>query len=77
MAVDGQRKAGCAGLRHELPTAYPAMRRWLDDFAYRIDLGAGVFIVAGALACAEALLTVSYQVFSSARLDPATTLRDE
>ena len=60
-----------------LPVAYVAMQRWLEDFAYRTDLGAGIFLLAGGLAFAVALLTVSYQALRAARLDPATTLRDE
>lgn len=59
------------------PVAYWAARRWLQDFAYRIDLGPWVFLGAGALACAVALLTVGTQALRAARLDPATTLRDE
>jgi putative ABC transport system permease protein len=60
-----------------LPVAYVAMQRWLQDFAYRTELGIGVFVGAGVLACAIALLTVSYQALRAARVDPATTLRDE
>ena len=60
-----------------LPVAYVAMQRWLEDFAYRTELSTGIFLSAGVLAFAIALLTVSYQAFRAARLDPATTLRDE
>jgi putative ABC transport system permease protein len=60
-----------------LPVAYLAMQRWLADFAYRIDLGAGVFLSAAAAAGLIAFLAVSTQALKAARLDPATTLRDE
>jgi putative ABC transport system permease protein len=53
------------------------MQRWLEDFAYRFDLGMGVFLLAGATTLAIALLTVGTQAFRAARLDPAHTLRDE
>jgi len=43
------------------PVAYFAMRRWLDNFAYRIELDFGAFILAAALALIIALLTVSTQ----------------
>jgi putative ABC transport system permease protein len=53
------------------------MTRWLDGFAYRIDLGAGVFIAAGALALAVALGTVGVQAWRAARLDPTRALQTE
>jgi putative ABC transport system permease protein len=59
------------------PLAYFAMQRWLDDFAYRTTLGVDLFLLAGGLAVGIAVLTVSTQAFRAARLDPATTLRDE
>ena len=59
------------------PLAYWGMQRWLQDFAYRVDLGVGLFVGAGVLALGIAFLTVSTQALRAARLDPATTLRDE
>ncbi len=60
-----------------VPMAYVAMNRWLESFAYRIDIGPGVFLLAGALALVIALLTVSYQAVKAARTDPVQTLRYE
>lgn len=59
------------------PLAYWAMHRWLSNFAYRIELGPTIFAVAGSLALGVALITVSYQALRAARLDPATTVREE
>ncbi|MGH7598686.1 MAG: ABC transporter permease [bacterium] len=59
------------------PLAYMAMRRWLDDFAYRIELGAGVFLLAGAVALLIAWLTVSYQSIKAALANPVKSLRYE
>jgi putative ABC transport system permease protein len=59
------------------PVAYVVMNRWLADFAYRIDLGVGLFALAGSLALGVALLTVSYHALQAARTDPATALRSE
>jgi putative ABC transport system permease protein len=59
------------------PVAYLSMSRWLDGFAYRIDLGVGVFLVAGALALIVALATVGSKAYRAARLDPTTALRSE
>jgi len=60
-----------------MPIAYVGLSHWLEDFAYRVELSPGVFLGAGAVAFGVAFLTVSYQAFRAARLDPTTTLRDE
>ena len=60
-----------------VPVAYAALNWWLNTFAYRIDLGAGVFLAAGGGVLLVALLAVSTQVLRIARVDPAATLRDE
>jgi putative ABC transport system permease protein len=59
------------------PVAYWLMDRWLQDFAYRINLGLGVFLGAGVLALLVAVVTVSTQTIRAARIDPARTLRSE
>ena len=59
------------------PIAYIALDGWLDTFAYRIDLGLGIFLGAGALALLVGLATVSFHAIRTARLDPADTLRSE
>jgi putative ABC transport system permease protein len=59
------------------PVAYFAMERWLQNFAYRIDLGVGVFLAAGVLVLAIAWLTVSYQSIRAARVNPVESLRYE
>jgi putative ABC transport system permease protein len=59
------------------PLAYLAVERWLETFAYRVDLGAGVFALAGALAAAIALLTVSLHTARAASADPVKALRYE
>lgn len=57
------------------PIAYLSMNRWLQDFAYRIDIGEGVFVLAGGLALGIALLTISYQTIKAAVADPVKALR--
>ncbi|MFB6271498.1 MAG: ABC transporter permease [Salinibacter sp.] len=59
------------------PVAYIGMQRWLQDFAYRIELGALPFLVTAGGAFVIAGLTVSVHALRAARTDPATTLRDE
>jgi putative ABC transport system permease protein len=59
------------------PIAYFSMQWWLDDFAYRIEIGPGIFALAGVLALLIALATVSYQAIKAALADPVKSLRYE
>ena len=59
------------------PLAWWMMYRWLQDFAYRIPLGPGIFILAGALAIAIALVTISFQSVRAAVSPPVKNLRTE
>jgi putative ABC transport system permease protein len=59
------------------PAAYLAMHKWLQGFAYRIDLGIGTFILSALLALVIALLTLSYQSIRAASSDPVKALRYE
>jgi putative ABC transport system permease protein len=59
------------------PIAYYAMNHWLQNYAYRIDIGLGTFILAGVLALVIALLTVGYQAIKAARANPVNSLRYE
>ncbi len=60
-----------------VPLAYYAAQRWLDSFAYRMELGAGIFLLAGGLILCIALFTVSYQAIRAALTDPVKSLRYE
>jgi putative ABC transport system permease protein len=60
-----------------MPLAYWGVQQWLQTFAYRIDLGIASFLGAAVLALGIALLAVITQTLRAARIDPATTLRDE
>ena len=59
------------------PVAYFGMQRWLEDFVYRIELSAQIFLVAGLLALLVAVLTVSYQAVKAALTNPMKSLRYE
>jgi putative ABC transport system permease protein len=59
------------------PMAYLAMHKWLQDFAYRIELSWWMFVFAGVLAFIIALLTVSFQVLRAARKNPVESLQYE
>lgn len=60
-----------------VPIAWFAMDGWLDSFAFKIDLGIGVFFIAGLLTLFIALLTVSYQAISAAVVNPVKSLKSE
>lgn len=60
-----------------VPAAYLVMSRWLDTFAYQIALGPSVFVAAGVLLFAVALMTVSYHAFRAASANPTEALRSE
>ncbi|MXX02295.1 MAG: FtsX-like permease family protein [Gemmatimonadetes bacterium] len=57
--------------------AYWAMSNWLQNFAYRVDIGPGWFLVAGLLALVIALVTVSVKAIATAMVNPVETLRSE
>jgi putative ABC transport system permease protein len=59
------------------PIAYYAMSKWLQGFAYRIDLDFWIFVLAALIAYAVAVATVSYQSIKAAVANPANSLRYE
>jgi hypothetical protein len=59
------------------PVAYYAMNRWLQGYAYRINIALWSFVLAAALALAIAIITVSYQAVRAATAHPADALRYE
>ena len=59
------------------PVAWYFMNDWLQNFAYRIDLSLQAFILAGLGSIILALITVSYQTFRAASVNPARSLRYE
>jgi putative ABC transport system permease protein len=59
------------------PLAYYFMHRWLQEFAYRIPIGLGIFIASGIIALIVALLTVSFLAVKAALANPIKSLRYE
>jgi putative ABC transport system permease protein len=60
-----------------LPVAWWFMHKWLEDFAFRINIGWWVFLAAPGLALLIALLTVSFQAIKAALANPVKSLRTE
>jgi putative ABC transport system permease protein len=59
------------------PLAWFIMNKWLQSFAYRTNIGAGIFILTIISAFTIAFLTVAWQSFKTARTNPIESLRYE
>ncbi|MCD6090923.1 MAG: ABC transporter permease, partial [Bacteroidales bacterium] len=60
-----------------VPIAWYVMDRWLQNFAYKIDISWWIFAFAGSMAFLIALITVSWQSYIAARKNPVDALRYE
>ncbi len=59
------------------PIAWWGMNKWLQNFAYRVDMGWWIFLIAALIAVAVTLITISYQAIKAAIANPVTSLRSE
>jgi len=59
------------------PVGWFAMNKWLQGFAYRVNISWWVFVFAGTLATVIALLTISFQAIKAAIASPVKSLRTE
>ncbi|MFC1725710.1 ABC transporter permease [candidate division KSB1 bacterium] len=59
------------------PIGYYITNRWLENFAYRINVGWKIFILSGLTAFMLAMLTVVFQTVRAAAANPVDSLRDE
>lgn len=59
------------------PITWYALTQWLENFSDRIDIGAGLFLLAGLSAILIALATVSWQSIRAAIANPVDCLRNE
>jgi len=53
------------------------MNQWLQDFAYKTNIGWTVFLIAGLVAIVIALFTISFQSIRAALANPTKSLRTE
>jgi predicted permease len=69
----------CVGFANLIawPIAYYALNRWLQNFAYRTNIGVEILFFSAALAVFIAFLTVSYQSIKAATANPVDSLRYE
>jgi len=66
-----------AGFIIAVPVTLYIMNQWLENFAYRVTVGAGVFVLSGITALFIALITVMGQTIKAALSDPARSLRND
>ena len=59
------------------PAAWWLMDRWLQEFAYKIEVTWWMFALAGVLSILVALCTISYQSVKAALMNPVESLRSE
>jgi putative ABC transport system permease protein len=59
------------------PLAWMAMNYWLRGYAYHINIGPGVFLISATIAISVTFISVSYQSFRSALMNPVKSLRTE
>ena len=60
-----------------LPISYYFMTKWLESFAYKIDLSIWIFLGAAIISLVIAWLTVSSQALRAASINPSKCLKDE
>ncbi|WP_276484432.1 ABC transporter permease [Paraflavitalea pollutisoli] len=65
------------GILIAVPIAWYTMNNWLQDFAYKNDIGWTVFLLAGTMAILIALITISFQSIKAALSNPVKTLRNQ
>ena len=60
-----------------VPIAWYFMNEWLRNYEYKINIGAGVFVMVIGLSILITLVTVSFQAIRAARANPTNSLRSE
>ncbi|MEQ9442513.1 MAG: FtsX-like permease family protein [Cyclobacteriaceae bacterium] len=59
------------------PAVFFGGRAWLDNYAYRVDVGADLFLIPGLVLLLISLLTVGYRTYASANANPVESLKTE
>ncbi|MEQ9049386.1 MAG: ABC transporter permease [Marinoscillum sp.] len=65
------------GVALSIPLTVWLMRQWLQDFAYRISIGADMFLLSSLIALVVALMVIGYQAWKAALVNPVKSLRTE
>ena len=59
------------------PIAWWVSSTWLDNYSYKVEIGIGLYLLAGTIALLIALLTVGYHSVKAAQANPVDSLRSE
>ena len=59
------------------PISYYFMQNWLQNYQYRAEMSWWIFVATGLLALLITLLTVSFQAFKDALVNPVKSLKTE
>jgi putative ABC transport system permease protein len=59
------------------PIAWLYMNHWLKDFAYKAKISPWIFILSGFIVMLISMITLSFQAQKAARINPATTIKQE
>ncbi|MFY0687852.1 MAG: ABC transporter permease [Cyclobacteriaceae bacterium] len=65
------------GIAFSVPFTVWLMRKWLDNFAFQVEIGVGVFVLAGFISIGLALLVISYHTWRASTRNPIKSLRTE
>lgn len=65
------------GIALSIPITYWLMSDWLNDFAYRIDIGIGMFVLGGAISLVIAFLAISFHTIKASMINPVESIRTE
>jgi putative ABC transport system permease protein len=60
-----------------IPISWKSLDNWLENFAFRVDLGPTIFIVSGGIVILLAAVSVAYLSLSAASMQPSEVLKDE
>jgi putative ABC transport system permease protein len=60
-----------------VPVAWIYLENWLENFAFRINLRADIFLLASLLALAVGFVSVIFQAWSAAVTNPVNSLKQE
>ena len=59
------------------PIGYYVLTKWLEKFAYHIDISIMVFVFAGMISVVIAIITIAYEAIKAARANPINSLKGE
>ncbi|MEZ4848950.1 MAG: hypothetical protein R3B93_10110 [Bacteroidia bacterium] len=65
------------GFTLAVPIAWYAMSQWLQEYVYRIELQWWLFALAGIFSILIAFLTIGFQAYQAATVNPVECLKDE